>query len=202
MIIVDCVQGTEEWFKIKAGLPSASNFDKIITTKGEPSKQSQKYLYQLAGEKITGLKDATFQSEAMDRGIELEAEARQFYEMVRDCKVDQVGLCIHDKKRYSCSPDGLVGEDGLLEIKCPLIATQVGYLLDGEVPTDYFQQVQGQLLVTGRKWCDFVSYYPGLKPLIVRVMPDPGFIQKLEIELETFCNRLEDVIKKIQWGDL
>ena len=198
MISLQIEQGSPEWFSAKAGKPSASSFDKIITTKGEPSKSAQKYMFQLAGEAIAGLKEETYQNATMQRGIELEEEARQFYEMVKDCKVEQIGLCYpNDKKRYLCSPDGLVGKDGLIEIKCPLIATQVGYLLDNVLPTEYFQQVQGQLLVTGRKWCDFVSYYPGLKPLIVRITPEKEFIKKLEAELEKFCVELETTIRKI-----
>lgn len=199
MITLNFLQGSPEWLAEKAGKPSASNFDKIVTTKGEPSKSAQKYLYQLAGERVAGLKEETYQNGAMQRGIELEAEARQFYEMVKDCKVDQIGLCYpNEKKLYSCSPDGLIGKDGLIEIKCPLIPAHVSYLIDGVLPTEYFQQVQGQLFITGRKWLDFVSYFPGLKPLIVRVTPDKEFIKKLEAELVTFCNQLEEIVKKIQ----
>lgn len=197
MKIIDCVQGSPEWFACRAGIPSASNFDMIVTSKGEPSKQAQKYMYRLAGERITGMPEETYQNSAMQRGVELEAEARMFYEMTYDCKVEQVGFCVADGG-WGCSPDGLVNGDGLIEIKCPQIATHVGYLLDGKVPTDYFQQTQGQLLVTGRKWLDFISYYPAMKPLIVRVERDEVFIKKLQSELEKFVIELAEIVNKIK----
>lgn len=198
MKIIDCEQGSEEWYKIRLGMPTASNFDKIITTKGEPSKQAKKYLYKVAGEFITGIPEETYQSAAMLRGKEVEAEARNFYEMVKDVEVEQVGFVLVDSEDVGCSPDGLVSEDTIVEIKCPIIATHVGYLLDNKLPADYFQQTQGQLLVTGRRFCDFVSYYPGLKPLIVRVERDEKFIDALEVELKMFCNELKEIINQIK----
>jgi len=197
MKIIQVEQGSPEWHACRAGVPSASNFDMIVTSKGEPSKQAQKYMYRLAGERITGIPEETYQNAAMQRGVELEAEARMFYEMTNDCKIEQVGFCLADGG-WGCSPDGLVNGDGLIEIKCPSMAVHVGYLLDGKVPTDYFQQTQGQLLVTGRKWLDFVSYYPAMKPLIVRVERDEVFIGKLEEELEKFVSELEEIVNKIK----
>lgn len=197
MKIIQVEQGSQEWHFCRAGVPSASNFDMIVTSKGEPSKQAQKYMYRLAGERITGMPEETYQNTAMQRGVELEAEARMFYEMTYDCKVEQVGFCLADGG-WGCSPDGLVNGDGLIEIKCPSMAVHVGYLLEGKVPTDYFQQTQGQLLVTGRKWLDFISYYPVMKPLIVRVERDEVFIGKLQSELEKFVAELEEIVNKIK----
>lgn len=196
----DLVQGSPEWQDARRGIPTASGFDKIVTTKGEPSKQAQKYLWKLAGERVSGFSEETYQNATMQRGIDTEAEARAFYELTNSVTVQTVGICYPDKKkRYACSPDGLVGEDGGLEIKVPLIATHVGYLLDGTFPMDYFQQVQGNLLVTGRKWWDFLSYQSGLKPLLIRVKRDETFIKALTIELEVFCKNLDDVANKIKW---
>jgi hypothetical protein len=115
-----------------------------------------------------------------------------------DAVVEQVGLCYSDDKKFACSPDGLVGEDGGLEIKCPLVATHIGYLLNGELPSDYFQQVQGCLFVTGRKWWDFMSYSPGLKPFIIRVKRDEGFISLLKGSLITFCKELDEITERIR----
>jgi putative phage-type endonuclease len=199
MIALEIVQGTAEWLAARCGTPSASNFDKIVTTTGAPSKQAQKYMYKLAGERITGMPEEAYQNGAMLRGIEMEAEARSLYEMIHDIMVDQTGICYPDEaKLFSCSPDGLVGDDGLIEIKCPEIQTHVEYLLAGTFPMDYFQQVQGQLFVTGRKWVDFISYYPGLKPLIIRVERNEKFISALESELVKFCTELEKVVEKIR----
>lgn len=195
MQVHNCEQNTPEWFAVRLGVPSASNFDKIITLKGDPSKQSEKYLFKLAGEKVSGKQEDGYQNASMLRGIEIESEAKQMYELVKGVMVESVGFCTLDG--FGCSPDGLVGDEGLIEIKCPTIAVHVEYLLDGRLPSEYFQQVQGQLLVTGRKWTDFISYYPGLKPLIVRVYPDEKFHKALKAELGTFCSKLNEVIGRI-----
>lgn len=199
MIICDVAQGTPEWLNARLGIPTSSNFDKLVTTKGEPSKQRQKYMYQLAAERITGIKEDTYINGVMQRGIELEAEARSMYEFITNNEVKTVGVCYPDEKKlYGCSPDGLVGKDGLIEIKCPTSAVHVGYLLGGVLPLDYFQQLQGQLLVTGRKWVDFFSYYPGLKPLLVKVKPNATFLSHLGLELEVFCQQLDEITEQIR----
>jgi hypothetical protein len=194
--IIQCEQGTDEWFKVHLGVPSASCFDKIITVDGKSSKQRQKYLYKLAGEKVSGIPEESFQSEVMKRGVLMEDDARRLYQLVNDVAVEQVGFCIADG--YGCSPDGLIGQDGGLEIKCPGIATHVSYLVDGCLPEEYFQQVQGSLLVTGRAWWDFMSFYPGLKPFIIRVEPDKKFRSALKEALGAFCKELEETITKIR----
>lgn len=197
MVILNHEQHSEEWYESRRGVPSASNFDKIVTTKGIPSASRIKYLYKLAGELVSGSCEDNFQSAAMARGNELEEEARRLYQIVTDEEIKQVGFCLSDDYRYGCSPDGLVGSKGMIEIKCPLISTHVEYLLKGQLPTTYFQQVQGQLLVTGREWCDFVSYFPRLRPLQVRVCRDEEFLTKLQAELINFCDELETVTKQI-----
>lgn len=199
MIAVDVVQGSAEWHKFRIGIPTASNFDKIITTKGEPSKQAQKYMYQLAGERVSGIREEAYQNGNMERGIQMEKEAIEFYELVTGTKVEACGIGFCDEmKLFAASPDGLVGEDGCIEIKCPIMSTHVGYLLENKLPMDYFQQVQGQLLVTGRKWVDFISYYPALKPLIVRVERNHVFIESLRSELQKFCSELDKVAEQIK----
>jgi putative phage-type endonuclease len=199
MQILNCEQRSDEWFKARLGVPTASNFDKIVTTKGEPSKSRKAYLYKLAGEAVSGSQEDIYQSQAMLRGTELESEAVEFYQMVKSVSVDPVGFCLTEGRHtYGASPDGLVGEDGSIEIKCPLMATHVGYLIDNKLPTKYIQQVQGQLLVTGKKWTDFISYYAGLRPLIIRVEPDKKLIALMKAEIEIFCQDLEKTIKQIR----
>lgn len=197
MIILDLEQGTDEWMKARIGIPTASQFDKIITTKGEPSKQAKKYAYQLAGERVAGFKEETYSNATMARGTELESEARKFYALAYDVEVQEVGFCLDDGKEFGCSPDGLVGEEGGIEIKCPLMATHVGYLLGGKLPTDYIQQVQGSMFVTGRKWWDFVSYYPNMKPFIVRVQRDEVLINALRLALDMLSKDLESIVLEI-----
>jgi putative phage-type endonuclease len=199
MIALDITQQSEEWYKQRAGRPSASNFDMLITTKGEPSKQAEKYMHTLAGERLLGTKAETYQNEAMKRGTELEGEARQLYEFITGNEIKQVGICFYDDRMLYCaSPDGLIEPDGCLEIKSPNMATHVGYLLKQELPTDYFQQVMGQLLCTGRQWVDFFSYYPGIAPFLIRVPRNDEFISKLKVRLESFCQELAEVETKLR----
>lgn len=178
-------------------MPTASSFDKIVTTKGVPSKQRDGFLYRLAAERITGRIEERYASQAMLDGIEREREAIMVYAMNQEVEVLTVGFCLSDDERYGCSPDGLVGEDGLVEVKCPIGKTAVEYLCSGNLPTAYYQQVQGQLLVTGRYWCDFVSYYRGLPMFIIRVMPSDAFINPLRQELKAFCADLDAICEHI-----
>lgn len=200
MIILDIPQLSDDWFEYKAFAPSASNFDKIITTKGEPSKQREAYLYKLAGCRVIGRTEETYTSWSMQRGIDIESEARKFFELIMGVDVEQVGLIFKDKdKKACCSPDGLLNDrkDGL-EIKCPEMHTHVKYLLDNKLPTTYFQQVQGSLYVCNLdKWL-FMSYYPELPPLIVEVGRDEKFIFALNNEIERFCEDLEKMVEEIR----
>ena len=199
MITLDIQQQTPEWIAAKCGIPSASDFDKIVTSTGEPSKQRTKYLYQLAGERITGFKEESYQNGAMLRGAEMESEARYLYEMIMEETIDQIGICYPDEQKLiSCSPDGLIGQDGGLEIKCPSLAIHVGYVIDGRLPSDYFQQVQGSMYVTGRAWWAFMSYYPGVKPLIIKIKRDEKFISILDSEITKFCKELNEVVEKLK----
>ena len=200
MIILEMEQRTEEWFMARAGVPSASNFDKIVTSKGVATSgvTRKKYIYKLAAEIITGKHEESYTNAAMQHGIDTEEEARNMYELVKGIEVNEVGFCMLDDKSSGASPDGMVGEDGLLEIKCPKVETHIDYLLNNKIPTTYIPQVQGQLFVTGRKWCDFMSYSDGLKPLIVRVERDEVFIKKLETELANFSKELVSIVDQIK----
>lgn len=196
MKIIECVQNTPEWLAARVGIPTASAFDKIVTSKGEPSKQREKYLFRLAGEAVTGTPEETYQNAAMLQGNEREAEARAYYDLTKGVEVEKVGFCLADG--YGCSPDGFVGKDGMVQFKCPLLSTHVGYLLENKFPLDYFQQVQGELFVAEREWSDFVSYFPNIRPFVIRVKRDEVFIKKLKIELEIFCEELKTIIAKIK----
>jgi len=192
-------QLSEGWFKTRAGIPSSSNFSNIITAGGKPSASAKKYMFQLCGEKILGTKEETFSSQAMLTGIERESEARSMYEFMTDSEVKEVGFCFSDEKRnVGCSCDGLVGEDGLVEIKCRKLANHIEYFLNKKIISPAFQQIQGQLLVTGRKWCDYFGYFPGLPPLLIRVERDEVFLAKLKTELKLFCLNLNETINKIK----
>lgn len=188
MIILDVEQGSPEWFSARVGIPTASCFDKIFTTKLEPSKQAQAYMHQLAAESLIGASEDGYTNANMERGKELEGEARAWYEFYSGKTFSQVGLVYHDERKlYSCSPDGL-GDCGL-EIKCPKPSTHVRYLLANKLPTEYWQQVHGSMAITGKSWV-FVSYCPGLPALIVPVRRDEETSTKIISHLEDFCEKL------------
>lgn len=197
MQIFDFEQRSPEWYQIRAGIPTSSNFDKIITTEGKSSKQRQEYLYQLVGERLGGIADESYQSLAMIQGIAKEDEARMLYEIARE-PIQKVGFCLSDCGRYGSSTDGLIGDKGVFELKCPLMSTHIGYMINkDEIPTDYFQQTQGEMLVTGRSFVDFMSYFPGLPPVIIREEPNETFQRLLKKELELFTEELHDLVKKL-----
>jgi predicted phage-related endonuclease len=198
-IIVDSFpQRSPEWMAARAGNPGASSISKIITTTGQISKQREEYLYQLAGEAITGKCEEGYQSAAMMQGGEREDGARALFEMIYGIEVRQVGIVYKDEwKLYHCSPDGLPGE-AVLELKNPMLKTHVKYLLDGKLPTDYFGQVQMSLYVTERELCYFMSAYDGLPPLILEVRRDEAFIGKLAMALGDFAADLMRMVEKLK----
>lgn len=202
MIVAEGIeQNSPEWEKVKVGIPSASGFNKIIKINGGLSDQRKKYLYQLVGEKITGYKEETYSGSYMQAGLELEDEARTLFEMMTDKEVNQVGFCYHDEaKKFGCSPDGLIGKDEGLEIKCVKLSTQVEYLLSGKLPTKYFQQVQGSLFVTGRQQWHFFTYCAGIKPFHIIVERDEIFIAKLSKALDDFVVELDETYEILK-GD-
>lgn len=193
-IIVEGIeQGSLDWLRLRLGIPTASRFDSLVTpAKGEHSKSADGYMHELLAEWITGQSAEGPQTVWMLRGQEFEAEARRFYAFDRGEDVRQVTFVYGDEsKRYGCSPDGLVGDDGGLEMKIPKPAVHVGYLLAGSLPNDYRPQVQGCMMVTGRKWWDFMSYSPGLPPLLVRVERDEEYITKIRTALDALLVKYE-----------
>jgi len=175
----DLEQRSDEWHRLRAGVATASNFDKLLTPTGKPSTQIDAYASQLVAERMTGHTISLEQSAWMQRGTEIEPEASAYYELERDAEVEEVGLILRDDGRVGCSPDGLVGDDGMVEIKVPAPHTHVDYLLSGELPGKYRAQVQGQLWIAEREWCDFISYHPELPALIVREYRDEDYIAAL-----------------------
>lgn len=197
MILIDCEQGTPEWHAARMGIPTASQFARIMTpAKRGYSSQASGYICELIAE-LRGVEKDRYTSDAMQHGIDTEAEARAWYAFTRDIDVRQVGFCMTDDGRFGCSPDGLVGDDGGAEIKCPEPKTHVEYLLDGGLPLAYKCQVHGSLFVTGRAWWDFVSYCPPMPELVVRVTPD-DFTDALRGALDRFHAEFEAAKKKIE----
>jgi predicted phage-related endonuclease len=195
IIIDDIIQGSPEWHSACCGNVGASNIDRIITTTGARSKQREEFMYQLAGERICGKREETFQSQAMKDGIEREAAARTLFEMIYGVEVRQVGIVYKDERKLChCSPDGLPENAGL-EIKNPMMKTAVKYLLNKKLPTEYFSQIQMSLYVTERDLWYFMSNYEGLPPLIIECRRDDEFIYKLEKELNNFNEELLGIVE-------
>ncbi|MCP4127311.1 MAG: YqaJ viral recombinase family protein [Gammaproteobacteria bacterium] len=201
MIILDVEQRSPEWFAAKAGIPGASQFDMILTPGGKVSTQSVSLVHQLVAE-IISLKrlDSGYTSYWMERGMEVEQEAIDFYAFDKEVEVQQVGLCYQDERRlWSCSPDGLLPEqDGGLELKCPSPKVHIDYLLAGTLPGKYKPQVQGSLWITGADWWDFMSYHPGLPTLIVRVERDEAYIGRLAKEVERVSGEVQQKVNIIK----
>jgi len=201
MIVVDCEQGSPEWVAARLGVPTASAFHRVITPRtAKESAASEGYLAELVAEWLLGEPLDPDVSGFMTRGTELEQTAIRFYECQRDVDVARVGFVLADDSGYGCSPDGLVGEDGGLELKCPGPAAHVRHLLALEYeaqPTEYYAQVQGSMYVTGRAWWDFLSYHPTLPPALVRYARDDVFCGSLAGILGDFCARLAEAKEKM-----
>lgn len=191
-------QGTQAWLLSRLGCPSASNFHKLITPVGKPSTSSNSYVCELVSQIYTKELPETFSNEWMERGNELEPKARQYYEMARGVEVQEIGFCKHDTLECGASPDGLVNDNGGLEIKCPAPATHCQYLIDGVLPSKYVPQVMGCLWITGRDWWDFVSYHETMPALLVRVERDEDYIAKLADEVEKACKKIEQCAEQIR----
>ena len=194
-------QRTEEWFAQRLGKVTASRVaDVIAKTKTGASASRDNYATQLILERLTNKQAEFYSNAAMQWGTETEPMARQAYELKRGVFVDEVGFIDHPTIEMSgASPDGLVGKNGLVEIKCPESKTHMEYLLSGKAPAKYIPQMMWQMACTGREWCDFVSFDPrfpkNLQILVVKVEYDPTYVKMLELEITQF---LDDVSKKVE----
>lgn len=194
MKVYNCVQGTAEWLKLRAGIPTASCFDKIITPSGKPSAQAEKYMFSLLAERMMGRPIVEHVSYWMDRGNQLEDDAVSWYELQRDCETLKIGFITNEAGTIGASPDRLVGTNGMVEIKVPAEHTHVAYLLNETVERTYYPQVQGQLWVAeDREWNDILSFHPEMPKALIRVERDVEFISMLREAVEDFSAKLEEL---------
>jgi putative phage-type endonuclease len=204
MIILELTQGTDEWKAARAGKVTASRIaDVMAKIKSGEAASRRDYRAQIVAEILTGTpQDDVFTSDAMRWGTEHEPYARAAYEVAKGILVDQVGLVIHPTiERGAASPDGLVGADGLVEIKCPKTATHLSYLLADEVPSQYQPQMLWQMACTGRQWCDFVSFDPrlpeDLQLFVVRFNRDQARIDAMEAEVVAFLAEVDTTLSSL-----
>ena len=194
-------QRTEEWFAARLGKVTASKVSAVLAKKDSATRAD--YLTDLVLERLTNKQQEFYQNDAMQWGTDTEPQARMAYEAFKGVLVDEMGFIDHPSIQYfGCSPDGLVEEDGLVEIKCPNSKTHLSTLLNGKIPTKYIPQVQTQMAVMNRQWCDFVSFDPrlpeDLQLFVVRVNRDDEYIAKLEEEVVAFLDEVNETVTKLK----
>ena len=186
-------QNTPEWFDLRKGKFTASMFKDLFAAKTTAAYQNT--IKKVAFERLTGEVPESFSNDYMQRGHDLEPLARQAYEDYTFESVSNGGF-FELSEWVGASPDGIVG-DGILEIKCPSYSTMLDYLCNPKLPTQYKYQVQGQLWVTGAKWCDFVAYHPKLPFLVVRVEEDLGVMEEIYEKIESAIKEVQEIIEKV-----
>lgn len=197
-------QRTNEWYEARAGKVTASRIADVMSrTKTGYSATRKNYMAQLVCERLTGQVAESYKSAEMQRGIDLESEARMMYELETFSLVTECGFYIApDIPESGSSPDGLVGDSGLIEIKCPNTSTHIETLLSDKIDTKYILQMHWQMYSTGRAWCDFVSYDnrmpEGLQLYIKRVSRDDKLIEEIKTEVVKFLGELNEQIKKLK----
>jgi putative phage-type endonuclease len=204
VILETATQRSEDWYAARLGKATASRFrDAIAALKsGAPAQAQRDYLTELVVERLTQQPIQRFQNAAMTWGTEQEPAARAAYERITGRIVEETGFVAHDTLMAGCSPDGLIDWDGLIEIKCPWnTANHIETLLNG-MPADHIPQVQGQLWITGREWCDFVSYDPrmpeALQLHVQRIQRDPSFIADLEARITSFLQQVGNQVEALR----
>lgn len=200
MRVINCEQRSPEWFAARCGVITASRFKdaRAKLKSGAPAQAQLDYMAELALERITGSLADRFVTPAMQRGTELESAARAAYEADTGEIVTELGMCMHDTLGFGYSPDGMVGTDGLIEIKCPANPYKLAQLLLTRDISEYVDQVQGGLWITGRAWCDVLIYHPSipLKPL--RVPRDDAYIKALEADLLAFSAEVDAYTERLR----
>jgi len=203
MIIHNCEQGGEEWIRLRLSIPTASCFDQIITPKTmKLSASSPTYMHVLLAQWITGEPLDTFEGDWTRHGHEYEDESRSSYAFASGQSIEQVCLITTNDGMVGASPDGMVGDDGLVELKCTKGNTHVAYLLKRDVDEKYRTQLQGQLWVCEREWVDIQSYCVGFPSVVIRVNRDDDYISKLSDAVLSFVDVMLETREKLtqQYG--
>lgn len=198
-IVTDIEQGTPEWLALRLGIATASELDCLLVSGKHPTGfgvAAFTYMDQLIGERITEeAAELPFQTKATIRGHEQEGVALSLYEAREEVKVQKVGIILNRGIGYS--PDGLVGTDGLIEIKTKLPKFQVGVILSGEVPKEHVAQCQGGLWASDREWIDFISYWPGMPLFVKRMHRDEAMIRKIAERVKLFYEIMDERMNKV-----
>lgn len=202
MIVLNVDQNTDEWSDYRIGIPTASDFSKLVTSSGEPSKSMADYAIVLAGNRFAGRSlDAWGGNYHTERGHEIEPEAKDWYSFSTGVEVESIGFVMDDDKQWGCSPDGYVGE-GLIEIKCLSAKEHIKALLyykkHEKCPTTYVPQTQGQMLICERPWNDLLFYHPHLPKLIIRQYPIKKVFEGLKSQLIRVIEERDRILKELE----
>ena len=199
MIIHNLEQNSPEWFEIRLGKPTASKFNALITPTGKPSAQIVPYARYLAAELYAGESLDKFKgNKHTDRGHEFEPEARAWYEFMYDCTVDEVGFVTDDAGSYGCSPDGLIGAHGGLEIKCLEAPKHLKVIEADEADKDFINQVKGSIFVCDRDWWDILFYHPKLPKKVFRIYRDKEYNEKLSNAINDVLSQRDEALVKLK----
>ena len=205
-MIVPVEQQSPDWLAMRVGRVTGSRVADVMAKLAKKDAEAacrRQYKFELVCEMLTGLSALHFVSPAMQWGIDNEKYARSAYEMELDVEIDLAGFAIHDRiPRFGASPDGLIGDDGVVEFKCPNTDTHIGYILADEVPEAYRPQMLAEMACTGRQWCDFVSFDPRLPKhlqlFVKRFQRDEVAIAAMELEVEKFLAEVDDLLAKLK----
>lgn len=199
MKILTMKQGSPDWFKARMGLPTASEFDRLITPLGKlrTGDGPQTFLVEKLAERWTGKPQSDYYSRPMENGTIRQDHAIGWLAFEHNIDIKEVGFILSDDGRYGCSPDGLLLPQSGVEVKCPILKTQIGWLLDGELPKEHTAQVQGSMLVTGAKVWKFLAYSEEAPNLLLDVERDDKFCDTLAEGLAAFCERLDAAYKRL-----
>ncbi len=193
----DIIQNTPEWLAVRAGKFTASMFADLFAK--ESTKTYQNAINKVVYERLTGESPESFSNEWTERGHELEPVAIEAYELLTFNKVTRVGF-IEYNEWIGCSPDGLIGEKGMFQAKCPKFSTLIDYYITDKIPADYYTQMQGELFVSGREFNEFYVFHPKLKPILKRVNRDEKHILEIRAKLETAIELVNERITIIKGG--
>lgn len=198
MKIITCIQRSEDWYRARMGIPTASEFKTIIGVKKDAKEKVTRrtYMLKLAGEVLTGEPMDSYSNSHMERGQAMEPDARELYAFIEFEPLQQVGFIRSGNK--GCSPDSLVGNSGLLEIKTQLPHLLIDTLLKGEFPPEYKAQCQGALWIAEREWIDLAVYWPRLPLFVKRAYRDEEYIKTLAAAVDAFNDELADVVCQIR----
>lgn len=199
-IFWDIEQGTPEWHELRRGIVTASEFHTVLAHgkggKGTPSVTRRKYMLNLISDRMGGAPSDGYSNRQMERGKAMEADALRLYNALY-APTERVGF-VKRNDDVGCSPDAFVGDSGMVQVKTAEPCIQLERVLNPALPAEHVCQVQGELWVCEREWSDFMSYWPGLPPMVVRVYRDETQIKSIELGVEMFLNEMHELMAQLE----